>query len=230
MATHNEVFISTVKYVFLQAMSFDKHIVCIVEDNAALREGMNMMVEMSERYELGGSYANAEEAMTALPGLQPDAVLMDINLPGISGIHCVNILKNKYPDMLFMMCTAYEDTNKIFDSLKAGASGYILKTEGPQNIMEALDDLIEGGSPMSSSIARKVVDSFADVEKEYTMVETLSAREKEVLNQLAKGLIGKEVADSLNISWGTVRKHVQNIYKKLHVNTRVEAVNLYLKR
>ena len=218
------------KDVILQAMSLDKYQVCIVEDNAALREGMNMMVEMSDRYQLGGSYANAEEAMSALPDSQPHAVLMDINLPGMSGIHCVNVLKNRYPNMLFMMCTAYEDTNKIFDSLKAGASGYILKTEGPQKIMEALDDLLDGGSPMSSSIARKVVDSFTEIEKENAMIETLSEREKEVLEQLAKGLIGKEVADSLNISWGTVRKHVQNIYKKLHVNTRVEAVNLFLKR
>ena len=132
--------------------------------------------------------------------------------------------------MLFMMCTAYEDTDKIFDSLKAGASGYILKTEGPGKIIEALDDLIAGGSPMSSSIARKVVASFAIMGKENTLIETLSDREKMVLDQLAKGLIGKEVADVLDITWGTVRKHVQNIYKKLQVNTRVEAVNLYLKR
>lgn len=132
--------------------------------------------------------------------------------------------------MLFLMCTAYEDNDKIFDSLKAGATGYILKTEGPKKIIEALDDLIAGGSPMSSSIARKVVASFTQMGKENALIETLSDREKEVLDQLAKGLIGKEVADRLDISWGTVRKHVQNIYKKLQVNTRVEAVNLYLKR
>jgi len=141
--------------------------------------------------------------------------------------------------MLFMMCTAYEDNEKIFDSLKAGASGYILKTEGPQKILEALEDIIAGGSPMSSSIARKVVASFNSMGTENSMVEALSDREKEVLEHLAKGLIGKdlakgligkEVADALNISWGTVRKHVQNIYKKLQVNTRVEAVNLYLNR
>jgi DNA-binding NarL/FixJ family response regulator len=132
--------------------------------------------------------------------------------------------------MLFLMCTAYEDTDKIFDSLKAGASGYILKTEGPRKIIEALDDMLAGGSPMSSSIARKVVASFTKMGKDNALVETLSEREKMVLDQLAKGLIGKEVADVLDISWGTVRKHVQNIYKKLQVNTRVEAVNLYLKR
>ena len=207
-----------------------KKIVCIVEDKSDLREGMCMMIELSENYVLGGSYANAEEAIKEISSLQPDAVLMDINLPGASGIACVNALKNLFPNMLFMMCTAYEDTDKIFDSLKAGASGYILKTEGPGKIIEALDDLIAGGSPMSSSIARKVVTSFAIMGKENALIETLSDREKMVLDQLAKGLIGKEVADVLDITWGTVRKHVQNIYKKLQVNTRVEAVNLYLKR
>ena len=211
-------------------MTMDKKIICIVEDKTDLREGMTMMVQFTEGYELGGSYANAEEAMENIPELMPDAVLMDINLPGASGITCVTSLKAMYPTMLFLMCTAYEDNDKIFDSLKAGASGYILKTEGPARIMEALGDMIDGGSPMSSIIARKVVASFVSMGKGNKLMETLSDREKMVLEQLAKGLIGKEVADVLNISNGTVRKHVQNIYKKLHVNTRVEAVNLYLKR
>lgn len=211
-------------------MVAEKKTVCIVEDKTDLREGMNLMVEMSDHYELGGSYGNAEEAIRQIPHVKPAVVLMDINLPGASGIQCVNALKNKFPQMLFLMCTAYEDTDKIFDSLKAGASGYILKTEGPRKIIEALDDMLAGGSPMSSSIARKVVANFTKMGKDNALVETLSEREKMVLEQLAKGLIGKEVADVLDISWGTVRKHVQNIYKKLQVNTRVEAVNLYLKR
>jgi len=211
-------------------MSTEKKIVSIVEDKADLREAMNMMIQMSKDYVLGGSYANAEETMKNISSIKPDVVLMDINLPGASGIACVNALKTMYPNMLFMMCTAYEDNDKIFHSLKAGASGYILKTEGPQKILEALDDIIAGGSPMSSSIARKVVASFNSLGTENAMIEALSDREKEVLEHLAKGLIGKEVADALNISWGTVRKHVQNIYKKLQVNTRVEAVNLYLNR
>lgn len=211
-------------------MSHQKKRVCIVEDKEDLREGMNMMLQLSEHYELVGSFANAEIALKEIPQILPDAVLMDINLPGASGIECVANLKDTFPDMLFMMCTAYEDNDKIFDSLKSGASGYILKTEGPKIIIEALDDLLAGGSPMSSSIARKVVASFTNMYKKNEVVETLSDREKMVLDQLAKGLIGKEVADVLNISWGTVRKHVQNIYKKLQVNTRVEAVNMYLKR
>lgn len=217
------------KTVILTAM-FEKNIVCIVEDNADLREGMSLMVQFSKSYLLGGSYSNAEEAIREIPALKPTAVLMDINLPGLSGIQCVNVLKSLTPETLFMMCTVYDDSDNIFDSLKAGAIGYILKTEGPQKILEALDDMIAGGSPMSSGIARKVVASFTKMGKENALVETLSDREKMVLDELAKGLIGKEVADELNISWGTVRKHVQNIYKKLHVNTRVEAVNLYLKR
>ena len=207
-----------------------KKIICIVEDNTDLRDGMSMMGSLNKTYHLSGSFANAEEAMQKIPELKPDAVLMDINLPGISGINCVNALKTMYPQMLFLMCTAYEDNDKIFDSLKAGASGYILKTEGPVKIMAALDDMIAGGSPMSSNIARKVVASFVHMGKENILIESLSDREKMVLDNLAKGLIGKEVADILQISSGTVRKHVQNIYKKLHVNTRVEAVNLYLKR
>lgn len=213
-----------------QLMPVTEKLICIVEDKPDLREGMNMMVQFTEGYELVGSYANAEEALEKIPDVNPDAVLMDINLPGASGIACVNNLKARFPKMLFLMCTAYEDNDKIFDSLKAGASGYILKTEGPARIMEALGDMLDGGSPMSSIIARKVVASFVTMGKENKLVETLSDREKMVLEQLAKGLIGKEVADALQISSGTVRKHVQNIYKKLHVNTRVEAVNLFLKR
>ena len=211
-------------------MQTSAKVICIVEDKNDLREGMNMMIDITPGYELGGSYANAEEAMQKIPVIEPDAVLMDINLPGMSGINCVNALKTLFPQMLFLMCTAYEDNDKIFDSLKAGACGYILKTEGPAKIMESLDEMFSGGSPMSSTIARKVVASFVNLGKENALIETLSEREKMVLEKLAKGLIGKEVADELQISGGTVRKHVQNIYKKLQVNTRVEAVNLYLKR
>lgn len=211
-------------------MSAEKKTVCIVEDKHDLREGMNMMIELSDHYRLGGSFANAEEALQKIPEIRPDAVLMDINLPGMSGIRCVNALKNLYPEMLFLICTAYEDNDKIFDSLKAGACGYILKTEGPDRIIEALDEMIAGGSPMSSSIARKVVASFVKLDSENALIESLSEREKGVLDKLSQGLIGKEVADQLHISEGTVRKHIQNIYKKLQVNTRVEAINLYLRR
>ncbi len=204
--------------------------ICIVEDDRDLREALCMMIQFTEHYELAGSFENAEKALQFLPEAEPDAILMDINLPGENGIQCVTKLKNINPDYLVLMCTSYEDDEKIFKSLEVGASGYILKTEGPAKIINALDELFEGGSPMSSSIARKVVASFSKMESQNRLTESLTAREKEILELLAKGQMNKEVANQLDISTGTVRKHIQNIYEKLHVNTRVEAVNLYLKR
>lgn len=202
----------------------------IVEDNRDLREALAMMIQFTEHFELAGSYENAEIAIASIPKAKPDAILMDINLPGFSGIECVSILKRDHPKILFLMCTSFEDDDKIFKSLEAGASGYILKTEGPTKIIDALNDLFDGGSPMSSSIARKVVASFSKFELQNAEVQSLTQREKEILELLAKGMMNKEVAANLEISNGTVRKHIQNIYEKLHVNTRVEAVNIYLKR
>ncbi|MCK7590254.1 response regulator transcription factor [Subsaxibacter sp. CAU 1640] len=204
--------------------------VCIVEDNKDLREAMSMMIQFTQDYYLIQSFENAEMALREIPNLDVDAVLMDINLPGDNGIDCVAKLKKLCPKTLFLMCTSYEDEDKIFKSLEAGASGYILKTEGPAKIINALDDLFDGGSPMSGSIARKVVASFSKMESQNKLTENLTAREREILDLIAKGQINKEVASALEISTGTVKKHVQNIYEKLHVNTRVEAVNLYLNR
>ncbi|RZJ68761.1 MAG: response regulator transcription factor [Flavobacterium sp.] len=204
--------------------------ICIVEDDRDLREALGMMIQFTDQYELAASFENAESAFESLPDLDPDAVLMDINLPGESGIECVLKLKSVCPQLLVLMCTSYEDDEKIFESLEAGATGYILKTEGPVKIIAALDELFDGGSPMSSSIARKVVASFSKMESSNKLTESLTAREKEILEQLSKGQMNKEVAYHLEISSGTVRKHIQNIYEKLHVNTRVEAVNMYLKR
>lgn len=202
----------------------------IVEDNRDLREALGMMIQFTGDFELSGSYGNAELALADIPRTQTDAVLMDINLPGFSGIECVSMLKRQHPEILFLMCTSFEDDDKIFKSLEAGASGYILKTEGPTKIIEALKDLFDGGSPMSGSIARKVVVSFSKFAAQHQEIQSLTAREKEILDLLAKGRMNKEVANDLDISTGTVRKHIQNIYEKLHVNTRVEAVNIYLKR
>ncbi|MFT3794780.1 response regulator [Flavobacterium sp.] len=202
----------------------------IVEDNRDLREALAMMIQFTEHFELAGSYENAEIAIESVPQSKPDAMLMDINLPGFSGIECVSVLKRNNPEILFLMCTSYEDDDKIFKSLEVGASGYILKTDGPTKIIGALDDLFDGGSPMSSNIARKVVASFSKFETKNAAIQSLTLREKEILEWLAKGKMNKEVAADLEISTGTVRKHIQNIYEKLHVNTRVEAVNLYLKR
>lgn len=203
---------------------------CIVEDDHELREALSMMINYTNQYELVASFENAEKAMENIPILNCDAILMDINLPGENGIDCVKKLKRIKPNLLFLMCTSFDDDEKIFQSLTAGASGYILKTEGPINIIAALDELFIGGSPMSISIARKVVASFSNFETQNPEIETLTLRENEILNLIAKGLMNKEVAHQLEISVGTVRKHIQNIYEKLHVNTRVEAVNLFLKR
>ncbi|MBZ4035948.1 response regulator transcription factor [Flavobacterium sp. 17A] len=202
----------------------------IVEDNRDLREALAMMIQFTEQFELAGTFENAETAIEVVPSLAIDALLMDVNLPGYSGYECVSILKAKKPNLLFIMCTSYEDDEIIFKSLKAGASGYILKTEGPTKIIEALNDLFDGGSPMSSSIARKVVTSFSKYETANESILLLTPRENEILELLATGKMNKEVADNLQISGGTVRKHIQHIYEKLQVNTRVEAVNMYLKR
>ncbi|WP_298397420.1 response regulator transcription factor [Flavobacterium sp.] len=202
----------------------------IVEDNRDLREAMAMMIQFTDQFELVGTFENAEAAIEIVPTIAIDALLMDVNLPGYNGYECVSILKSKKPTLLFLMCTSYEDDDVIFKSLKAGASGYILKTEGPTKIIDALNDLFDGGSPMSSSIARKVVASFSKFESIDKNVMLLTPRENEILELLATGKMNKEVADNLQISSGTVRKHIQHIYEKLHVNTRVEAVNMYLKR
>lgn len=207
-----------------------KRNICIVEDDRDLREAMSLMVQFTEHYELVSAFQNAEEALEKRDSIEVDAVLMDINLPGDSGIECVRKWKALSPKILFLMCTSYDDDDKIFQSLKVGASGYILKTDGPVKIINALDELFEGGSPMTGSIARKVVASFSKMNHNNSHVTTLTQREREILDALARGRMNKEVANELEISIGTVRKHIQHIYEKLHVNTRVEAVNLYLKR
>lgn len=189
-----------------------------------------MMIQFTDEFELAGSYPNAEVAIEQIPKTTTDAVLMDINLPGSSGIECVAQLKRENPDLLFLMCTSFEDDERIFKSLEAGANGYILKTDGPTKIIFALNDMFDGGSPMSSSIARKVVASFSKFNHPQDQDMALTHRETEILELLSTGKMNKEVADVLGISNGTVRKHIQNIYQKLHVNTRVEAVNIFLKR
>ncbi len=207
-----------------------KRPIALVEDDRDLREALSLMIQYTDHYELIAAFQNAEEAIQGIPDLAIDAVLMDINLPGSSGIECVRKLKFDHPKLLFLMCTSFEEDEVIFQSLKAGASGYILKTDGPAKIIKALDELFDGGSPMTGSIARKVVASFSKSAAKNLSVEELTRREKEILDSLAQGKMNKEVAREMDISLGTVRKHIQHIYEKLHVNTRVEAVNLYLKR
>jgi DNA-binding NarL/FixJ family response regulator len=209
--------------------------VCIVDDVQELRYALEEIIGMSEGYKCIGTFSNAEEAIVKLPILKPDVVLMDINLgAGDNGIECVKVLKPQIPATNFMMCTVYEEDEKIFDALNAGASGYILKKTAPDKMMEAIQELHEGGAPMSSQIARKVVATFqskpASTPDKKTVLDELSKREQEILELLSKGLMYKEIAGQLFISQETVRKHVYHIYEKLHVGNRVEAVNKYFGR
>lgn len=209
--------------------------VCIVDDNSDLRDALEEIIDMSEGYKCLSTIGTAEEAIRQIPALNPDVVLMDINLGSEeSGIDVVRILKQQAPSINFMMCTVYEEDEKIFQALRAGASGYILKKTAPARMLEAIRELYQGGAPMSSQIARKVVAAFidkpaagvADTEE----LERLSNREMQILEQLSKGLMYKEIAAELFISPETVRKHVYHIYEKLHVTNRIEAVNKFFRR
>lgn len=217
--------------------------VCIVDDNKDIRSALEQIIMMAEGYTLAGSFADAEEALQKIPQVMPNVVLMDINLgDGESGIDCVRQLKPLYPEILFMMCTVYEEDEKIFEALTAGANGYILKKTAPGKLLDALRELYEGGAPMSSQIARKVVNAFqvraaaaavtdpVGTSAAGKSISILSNRENEILELLAKGMLYKEIAGRLFISQETVRKHVYHIYEKLHVNNRVEAINKFYGR
>ena len=212
--------------------------VCIVDDNKDIRSALEQIVTMADGYTLAGSFSDAEEALVKIPLVRPNVVLMDINLgDGESGIDCVRQLKPLYPEILFMMCTIYEEDEKIFEALTAGANGYILKKTAPGKLLDAVHELYEGGAPMSSQIARKVVNAFqqktttADpAQPQAKSISNLSNRENEILELLAKGMLYKEIASKLFISQETVRKHVYHIYEKLHVNNRVEAINKFYGR
>ena len=208
--------------------------VCIVDDNRELRNALEEIITMSEGYLSIGTIGTAEDAINQLPILQPEVVLMDIYLgTEQSGIDVVRVLKPQMPDTNFMMCTVYEEDDKIFQALSAGASGYILKKTDPARMLEAIRELYEGGAPMSSQIARKVVVAFRQQTVSNTEGENLdmlSNREKEILELLSRGLMYKEIASQLFLSPETVRKHVYHIYEKLHVNNRVAAVNKFYGR
>jgi len=197
----------------------------IVEDLAEVREGLKQFISLNPEFTILGSFQTAEEAINELPVLNADIVIMDINLPGMSGIECIKRIKRKTPRTQFMMFTVYESDEKVFEALKAGASGYLLKNTGLQQLIEALKELYNGGSPMSAHIARKLVTHFRDEPDEAGLASGLSKRENEILKLLSKGLLYKEIADQLGISVGTVRQHIHNIYEKLHVQNRTEAIN-----
>ncbi len=197
----------------------------IVEDLDEVREGLKNFIALNPEFRILDTYKTAEDAAREIPVDKPQLVIMDIGLPGMSGIECIRELKNKVPHTQFMIFTVYENDEKVFDALKAGASGYLLKNTGLPQMIEALKDLHAGGSPMSPNIARKLVRVFREQENNLQMITTLSKRENEILQLLSKGLLYKEIADKLSIATGTVRQHIHKIYEKLHVQNRTEALN-----
>jgi DNA-binding NarL/FixJ family response regulator len=197
----------------------------IVEDLDEVRDGLKNFISLSSDFKILDIFKTAEEALYDIPKLQPDIVIMDINLPGMNGIECIRLVKEKSPRTQFMMFTVYENDEKVFEALKAGASGYLLKNTGLVQLIESLKELHNGGSPMSANIARKLVTVFRGKEKNTEPIDVLSNRENEILQLLSKGLLYKEIADQLKISVSTVRQHIHHIYEKLHVQNRTEAIN-----
>lgn len=198
--------------------------IIIVEDDKELLKGISQALSLSDEVEVLATFTNAEDFIKEAGKLQPDITLMDIGLPKMSGIECIRKLKPLYPEPEFLMWTTFEDDEKIFEALSAGASGYILKTATAQQLIQAISDLHKGGSPMSSSIARKVIASFHNSQIKQTEYN-LTPKENEVLELLAKGFRYKEIADKLFVSIETVRSHVHHIYEKLQVSSRTDALN-----
>ncbi len=199
--------------------------IVIVEDLEEVAEGLAEFIRLDPELILVGSYRTAEAATLEIPLLKPDITVMDINLPGMNGIECIRQVKKSVPTVQFMMFTVYENNDQVFEALKAGASSYLLKKTSPLEILAAIKELYRGGSPMSSSIARKLVSVFQDSASTHQDARLLSPREKQVLDELAKGMLYKEIGEHLGISFNTVRQHISRIYEKLHVHNRTEALN-----
>ena len=198
--------------------------IAIIEDDNVTRETLKSIIQTTDGFECAGTFADAESGLEFLTGNPADIVLMDIHLPVMDGIECVRQLKQVQPEIQFIMCTIFQDDESVFNALKAGATGYLLKNDDPGKIIDAIRELHAGGSPMTPQIARRVLESFnkPSVNEE---IHQLTKRESEMLGLLAKGFRYKEIADKLNISSATVRTHIYNIYQKLHVQSRTDAIN-----
>ena len=203
--------------------------VSIVEDHAGTRRSLEALLDGAPGFRCLGAYATAEEALRGIPATPPNVALVDINLPGMSGIECVAKLKGTFPALKILMLTTYEEGELIFNSLRAGASGYLLKKMASSELIPAIEQVHAGGAPMSMQVARKLVDHFHEIHKTATEVEKLTPREQETLGLLAKGFLYKEIGDRLGVSVNTVKRHLQAIYEKLHVQSRTEATAKYLK-
>ena len=201
--------------------------VAIVEDNKTTREGLETIVNLSSEFRCVCVCETAEEALRLLPKHQPEVVLMDIQLPNMSGVDCVARLKERLPAVQVIMVTVYQDPDRIFRALRAGASGYLLKRAAPEQVINAIRDVRQGGVPMSAEIARKVIKYFQTLPAPAPDVEKLSPREREILDLIVPGFSNKEIADRLNISIESIRWHLKNIYQKLHVHSRTEAASKF---
>ncbi len=204
--------------------------VALVEDDEFIRQRVSVDLANEPGFRCVGAFSSAEEALQALPELNPQVVLMDIGLPGMKGIECVRLLKGLLPQVQVLMLTVYEDSQQIFDALMAGASGYLLKRTARAELFEAIRQVHAGGSPMTGHIARKVVQHFNRVGESLREVDRLSKREREVIELLAQGAAYKEIAEALHLSIETIRMNVKSIYSKLHVHSRGEAVAKYLRK
>ena len=213
--------------------------VAVVEDDKALRESLGALFKGAPGIKLLRACSNGEEALNALPDLKPEVVIMDIQMgAGMNGVECVRRLKDVLPETQVLMFTVFDDGEKLFESLKAGASGYLLKRTAPARLLEAIVEVHEGGSPMSSGVARQMVKFFhgpgpkaaAQVPAKRAGLPGLAPREDEILELLSKGLLYKQIADRLGLSFETVRTYMRSIYLKLHVHSRTEAVVMYLER
>jgi len=202
----------------------DEITVCIVEDLDEVRNGLAAIINMTEGFKVLQSFGNAEDALRQLKALDPNIVIMDINLPGMSGIDCIRQAREKSPSIQFIMFTIYENSDMVFQALEAGATGYLLKNSTPSKIVESLRELYQGGSPMNAEIAKKLVVRFQKTpvaQNEYH----LTPKEKVVLDLMSKGYLYKEIADELNNTVNTIKQHIRNIYEKLHVQNKAEAIN-----
>jgi DNA-binding NarL/FixJ family response regulator len=202
--------------------------VCLVEDDPNLRETIGGFINLNPGFECSSAFSSGEELLKCLPDPRPHVVLMDINLPGMSGIQCVGRLKQLLPEVQVMMLTIYENSDRIFEALAAGASGFLVKNTPPEKLLEAIRDVASGGGPMSSHIARKVIQAFHPTSQNAPPIENLTPRERQILVLLSRGLSYKMMAADLNLSMGTIQTHIIRIYKKLHVNCRTEAVMKYV--
>ena len=204
--------------------------VAMIEDDEEIRSNLGDAISAHRDFRLVGCYPDAESALKSIPDANPRVVLMDINLPGMDGVQCVRRLKAAMPQTEFIMLTVYQDSALLIQSLMAGASGYLLKRTAPDKLLAAIREVCDGGAPMTPGMARRVVQHFQEAPSPTSDLARLTPREKDVLDQLARGFCYKEVADNLHIGTGTLQTHVHNIYEKLRVHSRTEAVVKYLNR